>query len=435
MKKRLATFDGGSESEILYKTLREFESQDPDFLITRNGDSFVLPYLYEKARRHSMGLKLNRDESCENYDSNRTTGKTYFSYGRILYRPATQRLFGRLHLDEENTFVYDQCRLQGLFEVSRLCRMPMHTSARASIGKCLSSLQFYYAAKRDTLIPWKPSIAEDFKSGYELFIEDRGGLVLEPLPGVHENVCEPDFASLYPSIITKYNISAETLNCTCCPNESSNRIDGLGLHICKRREGIVAKSLEPILNKRIEYKDLKNSAKTKLERQIYNERAASLKWILVCCFGYLSYRNAKFGKIDSHIAVCGYARRVLLDAMHIAENRGFRALHGIVDSLWITKPKAEQRHYEEIMAEIQNETRFRLAMEGIYKWIVFLPSKTYPANQVANRYFGAFKDGTLKVRGIEYRRHDAPLYFKKCQEEILNETGKVRQCRGTQRMR
>ena len=66
----------------------------------------------------------------------------------------------------------------------------MHTSARASIGKCLSSLQFYYAAKRDTLIPWKPWIAEDFKTGYELLIEDRGGLVLEPLPGIHENVCE-----------------------------------------------------------------------------------------------------------------------------------------------------------------------------------------------------------------------------------------------------
>ena len=98
-----------------------------------------------------------------------------------------------------------------------------------------------------------------------------------------------DFASLYPSIITKYNISAETLNCTCCPKEDSYKIDGLGLHICRRRDGIVAKSLEPILNKRFAYKDLKNSAKTKLDRQIYNERAASLKWILVCCLARESH--------------------------------------------------------------------------------------------------------------------------------------------------
>ncbi len=38
---------------------------------------------------------------------------------------------------------------------------------------------------------------------------------------------------------------------------------------------------------------------------------------------------------------------------------------------------------------------------------------------VANRYFGAFESGKLKVRGIELRRHDTPLFFKHCQEEIL----------------
>jgi DNA polymerase elongation subunit (family B) len=75
--------------------------------------------------------------------------------------------------------------------------------------------------------------------------------------------------------------------------------------------------------------------------------------------------------------------------------------------------------------EIENETKFEIAIEGVYKWIVFLPSKTYSGKQVANRYFGAFeKTNELKVRGIELRRHDAPLYFKKCQGEILNELAK-----------
>ena len=45
---------------ILRKALGEFESQDPDLLITKNGDSFVLPYLYEKARRHSVALKCEQ---------------------------------------------------------------------------------------------------------------------------------------------------------------------------------------------------------------------------------------------------------------------------------------------------------------------------------------------------------------------------------------
>ncbi|HDN74338.1 MAG TPA: hypothetical protein ENG16_04885 [Archaeoglobus sp.] len=55
------------------------------------------------------------------------------------------------------------------------------------------------------------------------------------------------------------------------------------------------------------------------------------------CFGYLGYRNARFGKVDAHIAVCAFARDTLLKAAHIAEENGFETIHGIVDSLWLRK--------------------------------------------------------------------------------------------------
>jgi DNA polymerase elongation subunit (family B) len=611
-EKEIAKIRSTSEENILLETIKEIERTDPDLIITSNGDSFVLPFLYSKASKYSVDLssKLNRDNLVSNNQKG-GGGRTYFSYGRILYRPNTQRLYGRLHLDEQNTFVYDQCMLEGLYEVSRLCRIPIHTSMRASIGKCLSSLQFYYAFKEDILIPWKPDIVEDFKNGWELFVADRGGLVLKPLPGVHKHVGELDFASLYPSIIRKYNISAETVNCACCSNgESKYQIEELHMHICDKREGIVSRSLALPLSKRFEYKRLRDQTKDKRLKKIYNERAGSLKWILVCClakespvlvkqngviscvkigsfidsivgdkqgiiecpddtfvagvdhnfkskfskikrllkvpneqrllnitmddgrkiiatpnhpfyqlkngelevkqaselkegefipvakklpssiqsekffqrlniyqkqlslgdlgfikiskiekeldrideyvycfeladdevpgfftgdgaifthncFGYLSYRNAKFGKIDSHIAVCALARKTLLDAMSTSEYNGFRVVHGIVDSLWLSKRNATLSDYEELQRKIEQDTKFKIAIEGIYKWIVFLPSKTYSGKQVANRYFGAF-EGTneLKVRGIELRRHDAPLYFKKCQGEILDELKK-----------
>lgn len=413
------------EAEILLRMMREIERLDPDLIITSNGDSFGLPYLYSKAQKHCVDLsRLNRDsERQHQQNSSSKGGTTYFSYGKILYRPTTQRLFGRLHLDEENTFVYDQCRLQGLFEVSRLCRIPLHTSMRASIGKCLSSLQFYYASKKNILVPWKPTISEDFKTGYDLFVGDRGGLVLEPPPGIHEHVGEIDFASLYPTIIRDYNISAETVNCRCCENGNSRfRVEELGMHICDKRKGIVADSIALPLEKRFEYKSKRDSAESKQLRMIYNERAAALKWVLVCAFGYLSYRNAKFGKIDSHMAVCSLARKTLTEAMHTAEVNGFDVLHGIVDSLWVSKKKATRQDYEELCREIEKMTGFRILIEGIYKWIVFLPSKVDRNNRVANRYFGCFEEtNEIKVRGIEYRRHDTPYYFKKCQEDILKE--------------
>ena len=143
------------------------------------------------------------------------------------------------------------------------------------------------------------------------------------------------------------------------------------------------------------------------------------------CFGYLSYRNAKFGKIDSHIAVCGYARKTLHQAMRIAEQGGHRVVHGIVDSLWLSKPGTTREDFLELCDKISSETGFNIVLEGIYKWIVFLPSKTDSMNQVANRYFGCFESSNeVKVRGIESRRGDAPSHFKKCQSLIFKALSK-----------
>jgi DNA polymerase, archaea type len=417
-----------NEGEIIAEAVREVRRIDPDFIITSNGDAFVFPYLYSKAQKYGICFDLNRDPDARARvlgGSNKTiSGRTYFSYGRIMYRPATQRFFGRVHVDGQNTFVYDQCRFEGLFEVSRISRMPFHTSSRASIGKSLSGLQFYCAYQKDILVPYKPVISEDIKNMDNLLVADRGGLVFVPLPGVHEHVCEFDFASLYPSIIRQRNISAETVNCPCCP-DSDHVIPELNMHICKKKFGIVPESLELPLSKRFEYKRLRDSTSDKSLKQVYNERAGALKWVLVCCFGYLSFRHAKFMKIDAHIAVCSIARRTLLDAMHTAEGRGFRVIHGIVDSLWVHKDRAKLADYQELREQIESATNFKLAIEGIYKWIVFLPSKVDLQNEVPNRYFGCFeKDNQLKVRGIEYRRHDAPTYFKACQEKILNELAK-----------
>jgi DNA polymerase-2 len=59
-------------------------------------------------------------------------------------------------------------------------------------------------------------------------------------------------------------------------------------------------------------------------------------------------------------------------------------------------------------------------LEGIYKWIVFVPSRSSPRIGVPNRYFGARQDGKLKVRGIEMRRHDCPAIVSAMQQEILD---------------
>lgn len=420
------------EVELIKSLADEIARLDPDFVYTRGGDSFLFPYLAHRAEVNECSKllvlgrdhdKLIRKPKRDVIDGNNSSagGTSYFSYGRIHYRPLSTQLFGRVHIDAENSFILDEAGMQGLCEVTRICRMPLHKASRASIGRCMSSLQFYHATARNILIPWKPTVVETFKTYKELLIADRGGMIFEPQIGVHEQVAEFDFASLYPNIMYKMNLSGETVRCTCCcsPN-SKHKVPELEWNICEKRTGIVPLSLEILLKKRASYKEkMKLPDIDQKSRQIYDARQQSLKWILVTSFGYLGYSNSKFGRIDAHIATCAFDRHILLQAVRVAEAHGFSVLHGIVDSLWVLKKGATKEDYLDLKNAIEYKTGFTISFEGVYKWIAFIHSKGSKQVPVPNRYFGVFEDGSLKIRGIEARRHDTPKFFVKCQHEIL----------------
>lgn len=404
-----------SEADLLADLESEVAKRDPDFIFTKDGDTFLLPYLISRAEQNGVSLSLSRDNVFMARPVKE--GTSYFSYGKIHFKPAAIRLHGRVHIDLHNSFVWDEATMEGLYEVARTCRMPLHTAARASIGRCMSSLQFYHAAKDGILVPWKPTLAEHFKTFQELLVADRGGLIFESEIGVHEKVAEFDFASLYANIMMKKNLSAETVRCECCP-DSRKRVTELDYNICEKRRGIVPTSLKILIDKRAEYKKLRNAETDQDQKKIYDDRQNVLKWILVTSFGYLGFNNAKFGRIDAHIAVCAFDRDIFLQASKIAEKLGFRVLHGIVDSLWVQKRNATIDDCLELEKAIEQETKFEISF-GVYKWIAFVHSKESNKLPVANRYFGAFGDGSLKIRGIEARRHDTPPFFEKFQLELL----------------
>jgi DNA polymerase elongation subunit (family B) len=408
----------GSEIDILYQLVKEVEKINPDFILTEYGDSFTFPYLTHRSEINQVDLILDREgiPLCKP----KKDGTSYFSYGRMYFKPSATKLLGRIHIDTDNSFVLNESGLQGLYELARICRLPLHSASRASIGKCMSSLQFYNAMRNNILIPWKPTLAEHPKSLGDLLIADRGGLIFEPIMGAHEKVAELDFVSLYPTIMFKKNISAETVICNCCSHSKLRVPELLNYHICEKRRGIVPLSLEILLKKRAHYKDKRNSTTDPELKKIYDARQTALKWVLVTSFGYLGFNNAKFGRIDAHIAVCAFDRQILLQTVRIAESQEFKILHAIVDSIWVQKKNVVNNDYKSLKTEIENKTGFPISFEGIYKWIVFVPSKSNIILPVSNRYFGVFEDGTVKMRGIEARRHDTAEFFSNVQQGILN---------------
>jgi DNA polymerase-2 len=151
----------------------------------------------------------------------------------------------------------------------------------------------------------------------------------------------------------------------------------------------------------------------------YKERQNALKWMLVTCFGYLGYKNARFGRIEAHEAVTAYGRDKLLAAKEIFEAAGFRVLHGLTDCLWVQRPGFTVGDLEGRCREVSRVTGVKLALEGVYRWIYFMSSKQDPRRPVATRYFGVFTDGSLKVRGLMCRRRDTPPFVRRAQEAML----------------
>ena len=188
--------------------------------------------------------------------------------------------------------------------------------------------------------------------------------------------------------------------------------------LCRRREGLVPRTLRPILELRENLKARAREAGA--DAAPYKARQNALKWMLVTCFGYLGYKNARFGRIEAHEAVTAYGRDKLLTAKEICEAAGYRVLHGLTDCLWIKKPGLNAGELEELCGKISGATGVKLALEGVYSWIAFLASRQDPQRPVATRYFGVFEDGRLKVRGLICRRRDTPPFVRRAQEALLD---------------
>ena len=290
---------------------------------------------------------------------------------------------------------------------------------------------------------------------------DRGGLVFPPRLGFFENVAELDFVSEFPSIMARFNISPETINCPCCPQ--APRVPELGYRICQRYRGITSRVVERLIAKRQQYKirgsglgtrdsglpaqagfgmqgagpaanlpsPIPNPEPRTPNPEVYKLRRGVLKWLLVCCFGYTGYKNARFGKIEAHEAINALAREKLLVAKEAAERRGFRVLHALVDSLYVCRgdaarrpyglppPQATRADYELLAREIERLTGLPLALEAVYRYVVFLPSRQSAEIPVPNRFFCVSEAGELKVRGLECRRHDTPPFIARMQREVL----------------
>jgi DNA polymerase-2 len=395
---------------------------DPDLILSQYGDTWLFPLLTGYCQAQAVDFfNPNRDPERQVLQRE---ARSIFTYGQTLYRGQQTHLFGRWHIDECNAMMYGDYGLEGVIEQARVTGLPIQETARKSPGAGITALQIIEALRENILVPYQKQQAETFKSARQLISGDRGGLVSQPIVGLHQNVAEIDFVSMYPSIMVRFNISPETVGIS---SKDSRCIPDLGIPVDFSRTGFVPKTLRPLIEKRIALKAaIKDMDRRDCRYQFYQGRIQALKWLLVVCFGYLGYKNARFGRIESHMAVTAYSRECLLQAKEAAEDLGYRVPYLYVDGLWVQKQGLSEEDIDRLLAEITERTGLPIALEGIYHWVAFLPSRVDGRVPVANRYFGVFRDGRIKMRGIETRRRDTCPWIAAVQERIIGEIASLR---------
>jgi len=371
----------GTQRDVLAELFLLVTACDPDVILMPDADTWM-PKLQRQARVHGLDMPFSRSGKHR-----AMSARSYWSYGRMEHKESALIPDGRVLIDTNQSFVYREGGLEGVLMAARLAGLSPNLASRFTPGTLISGYEVYEAVRQGIAVPFRKSDVEKVRRFSELKKADRGGMMFQPSPGVYENVDEIDFTSLYPSIIVQSNLSPETIE-----------------H--PEKPGFLPAVLDPLLELRIATKQLKK------QNPRYAGIDSILKWMLVTCFGYTGYKNAKFGRIEVHEGITGRSRDILMRTKDIAESMGFCVLHGIVDCLWVQGPPPGA-----LKARVEQETGLPTEVEH-FDWIVFLPQNDGSGSY--NRYFGRMPDGGIKVRGIAARRHDTPEYVRNMQRGMLS---------------
>ncbi|KYH24251.1 DNA polymerase [Halalkalicoccus paucihalophilus] len=405
----------GSPEAILHAIQRRLGQVDPDVLVFSSGE--ILPTLSEMADQHEVDLRLGRRPGWEQLAER----STYESYGSVGHSPARYNVPGRVIIDRSNTFFHFQSGLDGCLDMVERSGKPLQELGWASIGNVLTAIQIREARDRGVLVPWNSWRHEFFKPLSTLHDADRGGYTFSPEVGFHEDVHELDFSSLYPNIICQFNISPEMIRCDCHADRAD--VPGLGYSICDER-GDLPDVLQPLIDARDTMKQEIRESDDEERVAVLKSRADAIKWILVSCFGYQGFSNAKFGRIECHEAINAYAREILLDTKETFEANGWHLLHGIVDSLWVTAIEGEdQTPLSELAAVISDRVGIRLEYEAAFEWLALVPLRDSDEGALT-KYFGkvaseAGDEPEYKYRGVECRQRSTPDWITNAQQELI----------------
>ena len=362
------------ENELLAKTFELINQYDPDIITGYNISDFDIPYLLERTavlkKKGWSGRSIITRDGSPIYSrkfgltvKTEATGRIIadalplirrnFSLKQYTLRNAAKELLGREKLDVPASEMEAHWSSSGekLAQFINYSRRDSELAIELLLN--LKILDKYIALARITnsviqevldggqtsmveqvmlkeygrhqrVMPTKP----DGEAYEERDNEDeglKGGAVLDPVRGLHDNVLILDYKSLYPTIMMAHNLCYTTLIRDMSSlkslglSEADVEVTPTGGIFVKNTivKGIVPSILEDLLNRRMQTKRLMKQTDDEHEILALDATQMALKILLNSYYGYTGYSRARLYSMEMASSVTSIGRENILNTERI----------------------------------------------------------------------------------------------------------------------
>ena len=459
-----------SEEELLRKTLEILIRVKPDIITGYNSDRFDLAYIKKRCEKYGIDVDIAADYSgietdsktgeisvlgmmhIDSYHFTKSVLAASYDLDEMSLAIVAKRVLGMDKIEvniEELSRLWDDNDLARLDIFSEYCmkdadiaynllrkimpqltelikiiEMPLSSVSRMSMSRLVEALLIRVAYSENIAIPNKPEYVSVKKRHSHTF---KGAYVKTPHAGLYKDIAVFDFRSLYPSIIASYNISPETIECSCCKAEYSfDKLDAefvddemlsMRTWFCKNKIGLFPKLIRDILARRARISAMHNNE----DIEHLEVRSNTLKLIANSFYGYLAYPSARWYNAKCAEVTTAYGRYFLKKLIAEAENTGIEIIYADTDSIFVNLTKDNTLSKINSFVNGINQTLpefMELELEDVYKSAIFVEAKQHEEG-AKKKYALIGSNNMLKIRGFEAVKSNYSNIARRTQKEVL----------------
>jgi len=446
------------EAELIEKFVECVKEISPDFLVGYFSDGFDLPYLKSRADKHKVKLSLGLDNSQPRFSRGitmtgkingithidilkfiRTTYAQYMQSETLTLNEVAKEFLGDTKKDfkikhsselKEHDWkkyyeynLHDSVLTLGLFkkfwpdmlEFTKVIQEPIFDISRNGLSKQVESYIIHNLDKFNEIPEKRPTYDEISKRKHRQKVE--GAFVLEPKPGLYEDLAVFDFTSMHTSIIISMNISKATLLSK--PEKNAYSIKTReGTYYFSKEQGFFPALLKEIFEKRKEHK----KAYQKNPDVITLARSNAFKVLSASAHGYIGFFGARYYSVESSSSILAFVRKFNKETIEKTEKAGYQVIYGDTDSVAFTSKGKSKKEILNFLKKLNKDLPgiMELELDGFFKRGLWVTTRAGTVG-AKKKYALIDEKNNIKIRGFETVRRDWCKLAREIQNKIIRQ--------------